>query len=56
MEINTKRETKLMLDPSLIRNEKIYIKPDLITLNMVIAFLYKDIVVRTRKVLNNIYK
>ena len=56
MEINTKRETKLMLDPSLTRNEKIYIKPDLITLNMVIAFLYKDSVLRTRKVLNNIYK
>lgn len=45
---------KNLANPSSIQLQKLKIKFDLNTLDMVIAFLYKDSVLRTRKTLNNI--
>ena len=55
MEIETK-ERKQLMDTKSIKLTKLKIKLNLTTLNMIIAFIYKDSVLRTRKTLNNIYK
>lgn len=51
--INTKKSITSIKD---IKLQKIKIKFDVTTLNSIIAFIYKDSVLRTRKVLSNIYK
>ena len=50
-------ETKIVI-PSLndIKAKKIKIKMDLSMLDLILAFIYKESVLRTRKALNNIYK
>lgn len=50
------KDYKKALDISTIKLEKLKIKFDITTLDMVIAFIYKDSVLRTRKTLSNIYK
>ena len=50
--INTKRSMMSIKD---IKMKKIKIKFDITTLNSIISFIYKDSVLRTRKVLSNIY-
>lgn len=45
---------KNLANPSSIQLQKLKLKFDLNTLDMIIAFLYKDSVLRTRKTLNNI--
>ena len=55
MEIDRKVK-KQIIDFKSIRLKKLKIKFDITTLNMVIAFIYKDSVLRTRKTLSNIYK
>lgn len=47
---------KNMIDVKSIRLKKLKIKFDITTLNMIIAFIYKESVLRTRKTLSNIYK
>lgn len=47
---------KNLVNPNQIQLQKLKIKFDLNTLDMIIAFLYKDSVLRTRKTLNNINK
>lgn len=50
-------KTKKLLKPgSDVRLSKIKVKLDITTLNMIIAFIYKDSVLRTRKTLSNILK
>lgn len=51
--INTKKSVLSFKD---IKLQKIKIRLDLTTLNSILAFIYKDSVLRTRKVLSNIYK
>lgn len=55
MEIERKPR-KNILDVRSIKLQKLKIKFDITTLNMVISFIYKDSVLRTRKTLTNIYK
>ena len=55
MEIS-KEKQKLLQNVRDIRLSKLQIVFDITTLNMIIAFIYKDSVLRTRKTLNNIYK
>lgn len=55
MEVEIK-ERKQLMDTKSIKLTKLKIKLNLTTLNMIIAFIYKDSVLRTRKTLNNIYK
>lgn len=55
MEVEVK-ERKQLMDTKSIKLTKLKIKLNLTTLNMIIAFIYKDSVLRTRKTLNNIYK
>lgn len=55
MEIS-KENQKLLQNIRDIRLSKLQIVFDITTLNMIIAFIYKDSVLRTRKTLNNIYK
>ena len=47
---------KIPTDVSSIKLQKIKVKFDLTTLNMIISFIFKDSVLRTRKSLHNIYK
>lgn len=47
---------KNMTDIKSIKMNKLKIKFSITTLNMIIAFIYKDSVLRTRKTLSNIYK
>ena len=51
--INTKKSITSIKD---IKMQPIKIRFDLATLNSILAFIYKDSVLRTRKVLSNIYK
>ena len=51
-----KKTKKFLTDVKSIKLSKIKIKFDITTLDMVIAFIYKDSVLRTRKTLSNIYK
>jgi len=55
MEIS-KEQKKNLIDTSSIKLEKLKITFDLTTLNMVIAFIYKESVLRTRKTMSNIFK
>lgn len=55
MEIERKIK-KEMIDIKSIKLKKLKIKFDITTLDMVIAFIYKDSVLRTRKTLSNIAK
>lgn len=50
------KDYKKALDISTIKLEKLKIKFDITTLDMVISFIYKDSVLRTRKTLSNMYK
>lgn len=47
---------KIMVDIKSIKLQPLKIKYDVTTLDMIISFLYKDSVLRTRKTLSNIYK
>lgn len=47
---------KNLTNPNTIQLQKLKIKFDINTLDMIIAFLYKDSVLKTRKTLNNINK
>jgi hypothetical protein len=51
-----KDQKRLITDARSIKLQPLQIKFDLTTLNMVIAFIYKDSVLRTRKTLHNILK
>ena len=51
-----KRKKKVMTDISSVRLQKLKISFDLTTLNLIIAFIYKESVLRTRKTLSNINK
>lgn len=53
---NEKKLKKMLTDVRSIKLNKLKIKFDITTLDMVISFIYKDSVLRTRKTLNNIYK
>lgn len=53
---NTKLSAKAILSANNINLLPIHIKFDITMLNMIIAFLYKDSVLRTRRALNNINK
>lgn len=55
MEIE-KKLRKELIDIKSIKLKKLKIKFDITTLNMVISFIYKESVLRTRKTLSNIYK
>ena len=55
MEIERKKR-KEIIDTKAIKLQKLKIKFDITTLNMIIAFIYKDSVLRTRKTLTNIYR
>lgn len=55
MEIDTSTKKKL-INSSFILSNKIKVKFDIHTLDSIIAFIYKDSVLRTRKRLTNIYK
>ena len=55
MEIERKKR-KEIIDTKAIKLQKLKIKFDITTLNMSIAFIYKDSVLRTRKTLTNIYR
>ena len=48
--------SKKMLSVKDVRLKPLKIKFNIITLDMVIAFIYKESVLRTRKTLNNIFK
>ncbi len=52
----TKDQKRMIADVNSIKMKRLKIKFDITTLNMVIAFIYKDSVLRTRKTLSNIYK
>lgn len=47
---------KNMTDIKSLKMQKLHIKFNITTLDMIIAFIYKDSVLRTRKTLSNIYK
>lgn len=49
-------QKKMLTDVSFIKLQKLKIKFDLTTLNMIIAFIFKDSVLRTRKTLHNILR
>lgn len=51
-----KKQKKELLDIKSIMLKKLEIKFDITTLDMIISFIYKDSVLRTRKTLTNIYK
>lgn len=54
--INTQLSSKRMLSMKDIKLKPLKIKFNVTTLDMVIAFIYKDSVLRTRKTLSNIFK
>ena len=54
--INTQLSSKKMLSMKDIRLKPLKIKFNVTTLDMVISFIYKDSVLRTRKTLSNIFK
>lgn len=54
--INTQLSSKKMLSMKDIKLKPLKIKFNVTTLDMVIAFIYKDSVLRTRKTLSNIFK
>ena len=56
METINKDQKKMLTDISSIKMKKLPINFDITTLNMIIWFIYKDSVLRTRKTLSNIYK
>lgn len=56
METSNKDQKKMLTDISSIKMKKLPINFDITTLNMIIWFIYKDSVLRTRKTLSNIYK
>ena len=56
MEIERHKKKKIPTDISSVKLQKLKINFDLTTLNMIIAFIYKDSVLRTRKTLSNIYR
>ena len=52
----TERTIKQYLNVKDIKLRPLKLKFDITTLDMVISFIYKDSVLRTRKTLSNIYK
>ena len=54
MELDRRQRKKMLTDVTSIKLQKLKITFDLTTLNMIIAFIYKDSVLRTRKTLSNI--
>ena len=54
--INTQLSSKRMLAMKDIKLKPLKIKFNVTTLDMIIAFIYKDSVLRTRKTLSNIFK
>lgn len=49
-------KSKSLVNVSAIKLKKLKIKLDITTLDMILSFIYKDSVLRTRKSLSNIYK
>ena len=54
--LTPRQELKSIVDVKKIKLDKIKIKFDITTLNMTIAFIFKDTVLRNRKSMNNLYK
>ena len=55
MEI-TRKERKEIMDIKSIKLKPLQVKFDITTLDMIISFIYKDSVLRTRRTLTNMYK